>query len=223
MKLNIDLMFMAKIFPRIIKHIHITLGITIIAMLLSLIIGIILALVRTYKIPYLDSLAKIYISFFRGTPLLVQLFLLYYGLPQIIPGFASLSAYSAAFIGLSLNSGAYMAEIIRGSISSIDRGQMEAVLSVGMNSWQGMRRIILPQAMRVALPALGNRFISLLKESSLAFVLGVSEVLAQAKMTAAATYRFFESYLIAAIIYWIITVILTHIQNKIENKLNSAY
>lgn len=220
---SFDLLFMLEVLPRIIKYVYITLSITMLSMLIGICIGTGIALVRVYKIKVLYRLSGIYISFFRGTPLLVQLFLLYYGIPQVIPKFALLNAYSAAFIGLSLNSGAYMAEIIRGAIHSVDKGQMEACLSVGMTPWQGMKRVVLPQAARVAIPALGNTFIGLLKESSLAFTLGVSEMLAQAKMSAAATYKFFESYLAVAIIYWLITICFSQLQKKLEESMNKAY
>lgn len=223
MKSNFDPMFMIEVFPRILKYVYITLSIAMISMVIGLALGTLLALIRTYKVKGLNSLVKVYISFFRGTPLLVQLFLLYFGLPQIIPKLAAMNAYTAAFIGLSLNSSAYMSEIIRGAISAIDKGQMEACLSVGMTNWQGMRRIILPQAARVAIPTLGNTFISLLKESSLAFTLGVSEMLAQAKMAAAATYRVFESYMMVALMYWVITIGFSYIQGRIEARINKAY
>lgn len=223
MKPNFDAVFVLEVFPRIIKYIHITLSIAILSMGIGLFLGTIFALIGIYKIKFLYPFSKIYISFFRGTPLLVQLFLLYYGIPQILPQFASLNAYSAAFIGLSLNSAAYMSEIIRGAINAVDKGQMEACLSVGMSPWQGMKRIILPQAARISIPPLGNTFVSLLKESSLAFTLGVSEMLAQAKMSAAATYKFFESYLTVALIYWIITIFISYGQRKLEEKMNKAY
>lgn len=223
MKNNFDPIFMLEIFPKIFKYVYLTLGIAIISMLIGLCIGTLLALIRIYKIKGLHPLVKVYISFFRGTPLIVQLFLLYYGLPQVIPKLAEMNAYTAAFVGLSLNSAAYMSEIIRGAIAAIDKGQMEACMSVGMTSWQGMRRIVLPQAARIAIPSLGNTFISLLKESSLAFTLGVSEMLAQAKMTAAATYRVFESYMVVALMYWGITIIFSYIQGKLEEKMSKAY
>lgn len=221
--INFDFTFMLDVFPRIIKYIHVTMGIAIISMVIGLVLGTIIALVRTFKIKGLDRLAKVYVSFFRGTPLLVQLFLLYYGLPQVLPVFASMNAYIAAFIGLSLNSAAYISEVLRGAINSVDKGQMEAALSVGMTKGQGMKRIVLPQATRVAIPALGNTFIGIIKESSLAFTLGVSEMLAQAKLAAAASYKFFESYLVVALIYWLITIVLSHLQSKLEDRFNRAY
>lgn len=214
---------MLQVFPRILRAVPLTLVLATISMTFGLALGIILALIRFFKLKYLYLFSKIYVSFFRGTPLLAQLFLLYYGVPQIIPQFAKMTAYSAAIIGLSLHSSAYMAEIIRGAINSIDKGQMEASLSVGMTRMQAMRRVILPQAVRVAIPSLGNSYISLLKESSLAFTLGVAEMLAQAKMSAAASYRFFESYLATLLVFWMITLCINFLQNKLETRLNKAY
>ena len=192
-------------------------------MIIGLIIALILVAISTYKIKILSPLSKIYISFFRGTPLLVQLFLLYYGLPQIIPVFKNINAYTATIIGLSMNSSAYMVETLRGAISSVDKGQMEAALSIGMTHWQGMKRIVLPQAARVAIPSLGNTFVDLLKSSSLAFTLGVAEILAQAQMSAAASYKFFENYLAVALIYWLIVIFFNYIQRILENKMSHAY
>lgn len=223
MRSTFDLSHIVEFLPILIKSLHITISIALLAMIFGLIIGTTLALIRVYRIKGLHQFTSIYISFFRGTPLLVQLFLLYYGLPQILPILRFMDAYTAAIIGLSLNSSAYMAEIIRGAIMSVDKGQMEASLSVGMTPWQGMKRIILPQAARIAIPSLGNSFISLLKESSLAFTLGVAEMLARSKMAAAATYRFFESYLAVALVYWIITIIFSYAQSKIETTINKAY
>lgn len=221
--INFDFAYIIDVFPRIIKYIHVTMGIALLAMVIGLIIGTVIALIREFNIKGLNRVAKLYVSFFRGTPLLVQLFLLYYGLPQIFPSLSAMNAFVAAFIGLSLNSGAYISEVLRGAISSIDKGQMEAALSLGMTRTQGMKRIVLPQAIRVAIPALGNTFIGIIKESSLAFTLGVSEMLAQAKLAAAASYRFFESYLAVAIIYWVITMILTYLQGRLEDRFNKAY
>jgi len=192
-------------------------------MILGLALGLVLALIHFFKIKFLKSFTRIYISFFRGTPLLVQMFLLYYGIPQIFPQFARMTAFTAAIIGLSLHSAAYMAEIIRGAIFSVDKGQMEACLSVGMTPVQAMKRVILPQAIRVAIPTLGNSYISLVKESSLAFTLGVAEMLAQAKMSAAASYKFFESYLAALLVYWLITLGISFLQEWLETRVNEGY
>lgn len=223
MNMNIDFVYMLNILPRVLKTIHITLGLAMLAMIIGLVIATFLALVRVFQIKPLVPITKIYISFFRGTPLLAQLFLLYYGVPQILPQFAKMTGFTAALIGLSLHSAAYMSEIIRGAVLSIDKGQMEACLSVGMTPLQGMRRVIFPQAIRVALPPLTNSFISLLKESALAFTLGVAEMLAQAKMIAASNYRFFESYAVVILVYWAIAIIIGMIQTKLEFKMNQVY
>ena len=223
MKPDFDINYMMQSFPVLAKYVYLTVSLAVISMIIGLIIALVLVAIGTYKIKILDPLSKIYISFFRGTPLLVQLFLLYYGLPQIITVFKSLDAYTATVIGLSMNASAYMVETLRGAISSVDKGQMEAALSIGMSHWQGMKRVVLPQAARVAIPSLGNTFVDLLKSSSLAFTLGVAEILAQAQMAAAATYKFFENYLAVALIYWGIIIFFNYIQRILENKMNHAY
>lgn len=218
-----DMNFMLELFPLLLKYLHVTISIAILSMIVGLLLSLGIELIRIYRIKVLFPLSKIYVSFFRGTPLLVQLFLLYYGIPQIFPAFRSLTAYNAAVIGLSLNGSAYMAEILRAAVSSVDKGQLEAALSVGMSKWQGLLRIVFPQAARVALPSLGNTFVDLIKGSSLAFVMGVSEILAKAQMSAAANYRFFESYLAVALLYWVVIIIFTHMQKLLETRLNNAY
>lgn len=218
-----DLQYTMELFPLLIKYVHITISIALLSMIVGLVLALILAVIRIYNVKILYPISRLYISFFRGTPLLVQLFLLYYGIPQVLPFFRELNAYSAAVIGLSLNGSAYMAEIIRASISSVDKGQMEASLSVGMTQWQGMRRIVFPQAARVAVPSLGNTFIDLVKGSSLAFIMGVAEILAKAQMSAAANYRFFESYLVVALIYWAIITFFNYLQKILEVRLGKAY
>ncbi len=223
MNINFSVEYFIGRFPEFIKFLPITLSLALISIAIGLAIGTSIALIRTYKIKILYPLSKIYVSFFRGTPLLVQLFIFYYGLPQIIPELGGVNAYTAAFLTLSVNSSAYMSEIIRAAINSVDKGQMEAALSVGMTYFQGMTKIVLPQAARIAIPSLGNTFISLMKETSLAFVLGVSEMLAAAKMGSAASYRFFENYLAVGIIYWIITILFTYIIDKLERNMSKAY
>jgi len=223
MKPDFDINYMMQTFPLLGKYAYLTVSLAVISMIIGLIIALILVAISTYNVKILSPLSKIYISFFRGTPLLVQLFLLYYGLPQIFPVFKSMNAYTATIIGLSMNSSAYMVETLRGAISSIDKGQMEAALSIGMSHWQGMKRIVLPQAARVAIPSLGNTFVDLLKSSSLAFTLGVAEILAQAQMSAAASYKFFENYLAVALIYWLIVIFFSYIQRMLENKMSHAY
>lgn len=209
-----------EILPKVLLGLKTTLIIAVISMIIGLLIGLVLAMIRVYKIPVVKQIAEVYISFFRGTPLLVQLFILYFGLPQIFPELKDMSAYIATIIGLGLNSSAYIAEVLRSAIDAIDNGQMEACYSLGMTRGQGLRRIVLPQALRIAIPPLGNVFIDNIKSSSLAFTLGVVEILAQAQMIAASSYRFFEPYVIAALIYWLVILFFSFIQRKLEKKLS---
>lgn len=191
--------------------------------LFALILSLTLALIRVFKIFFIQHVASLFISFFRGTPLLVQLFLLYYGLPQLLPIFIGMDAFTAAIIGLSLHFSAYMAESIRAAILGIDKSQMEACLSLGMTRLQAMKRIILPQASRVATPSLMNYFIDMIKSTSLAFTLGVTEIMAKAQMEASSSFKFFESFLAVAVIYWVVVLIFTRLQHLLEYRLNKAY
>jgi putative amino-acid transport system permease protein len=210
-----DINYAINLFPFMIKKLNITLSISLLSLMFGLIIALIIAFICNCKFKGLYSLAKIYVSFFRGTPLITQLFFLYFGLPQIIPFFNRVNGFTIAIIGLSLNSG--------GAISSIDKGQMEASLSVGMSYFQAMRRIIMPQAARVAIPTLFNSFINIIKGTALTFTIGVTEVMATAKMEGASSYRYFEAFANVIIIYWIVVQLFSFIQQKIEIKMSKAY
>jgi putative amino-acid transport system permease protein len=193
--MNFDIAYMFEIVPSILKFVPTTLFLSVVSMFFAIIIGLIVALIKRSQLPILPQLASLYISLFRGMPTLVQLFIIYYGLPQLFPSMTNLEASQAAIIGLSLKESSYLAEIFRAGLASVDKGQLEAGLSVGMKKVAIYRRIILPQATINALPATGNTFISLIKESSLAFTLGITELFAEGKMIAASTLRFFETYL----------------------------
>ncbi|MFC3023832.1 amino acid ABC transporter permease [Vibrio zhugei] len=221
--MGFDFHYMIDLMPILFKYLGTTISMALWGLVFALILAITVALIRVFKIPVLNQLAQLYLSFFRGTPLLVQMFLLYYGLPQIIPPLVGLDAFTAAIISLTLHFASYMSESIRAAIVGIDRSQMEASLSIGMTKSQLMRRIILPQASRVALPSLMNHFIDMIKSSSLAFTLGVTEIMAKAQMEASSSFKFFESYLAVALIYWAMVVILTRVQYWAEHKLNKAY
>ncbi|MCI4167318.1 amino acid ABC transporter permease [Bacillus spizizenii] len=220
---TIDWEFMISAFPTLIQALPITLFMAIAAMIFAIIGGLILALITKNKIPVLHQLSKLYISFFRGVPTLVQLFLIYYGLPQLFPEMSKMTALTAAIIGLSLKNAAYLAEIFRAALNSVDDGQLEACLSVGMTKLQAYRRIILPQAVRNAIPATGNTFIGLLKETSLAFTLGVMEMFAQGKMYASGNLKYFETYLAVAIVYWVLTIIYSILQDMFERAMSKPY
>ncbi|MEC1528781.1 amino acid ABC transporter permease [Bacillus spizizenii] len=220
---TIDWEFMISAFPTLIQALPITLFMAIAAMIFAIIGGLILALITKNKIPVLHQLSKLYISFFRGVPTLVQLFLIYYGLPQLFPEMSKMTALTAAIIGLSLKNAAYLAEIFRAALNSVDDEQLEACLSVGMTKLQAYRRIILPQAVRNAIPATGNTFIGLLKETSLAFTLGVMEMFAQGKMYASGNLKYFETYLAVAIVYWVLTIIYSVLQDMFERAMSKPY
>lgn len=223
MQSSFDLQYIIELMPILFKYLGVTMEMALWGFLFALILSLSLALVRVFKIPFMQHLAALFISFFRGTPLLVQLFLLYYGLPQFMPIFIGMDAFTASIIGLSLHFSAYMAESIRAAILGIDKSQMEASLSIGMTRLQAMKRIILPQAARVATPSLMNYFIDMIKSTSLAFTLGVAEIMAKAQMEASSSFKFFESFLAVALVYWGVVLIFTRLQHILENRLNKAY
>ncbi|WP_435529438.1 amino acid ABC transporter permease, partial [Peribacillus simplex] len=208
--------YMLEISLQIVKVIPITLVLAIISMVLAIIIGLVVALIRNSNIFGITHLAGLYISLFRGMPTLVQLFIIYYGLPQLFPSLSTMEAITAAIIGFSLKESSYLAEIFRAGLNSVDKGQMEAGLATGMKRVQIYSRIILPQAALNALPATGNTFISLIKETSLAFTLGITELFAEGKMIASANMRFFETYLVVGLIYWLLVILYSWIQKYLE-------
>lgn len=212
--------FFENLFKGILSGLKVTILLSVISMVIALILGIIIAVVRYLKISILSEILAIYVSFFRGTPLLVQLFLLYFGLPQIFTIFKGVNGFTATLIALALNASAYISEVLRGSFNAVDKGQMEAALSIGMTNMQAIRRIILPQVIRISIPAIGNIYIDIVKGSSLAFTIGVAEMLAKAQMVASINYKFFESYIGVAIVYWILIEMFNYIQRSVERRLS---
>nr|WP_311064858.1 amino acid ABC transporter permease [Halomonas sp. DWK9] len=219
----LNLEYMWGLLPVLLSYLPLTLQMASIAMVLALMIACLLAVVRVLKIPVLNGAALLFISFFRGTPLLVQLFLFYYGLPQLINALISINGVTAAVLGLTLHFSAYMAESIRAAIVGIDRSQTEAALSIGMTQSQLMRRIILPQATRVATPTLMNYFIDMIKATSLAFTLGVTELMGATQKEASGSFLYLEAFLLVAIIYWVVVEALSWGQRRLETYLNKAY
>ncbi|BCB59929.1 ABC transporter permease [Halomonas sp. A020] len=219
--LNVE--YMWGLLPVLLSYLPLTLQMASIAMVFALVIACLLAVVRVLKIPVLNGAALLFISFFRGTPLLVQLFLFYYGLPQLIDALISINGVTAAVLGLTLHFSAYMAESIRAAIVGIDRSQTEAALSIGMTQPQLMRRIILPQATRVATPTLMNYFIDMIKATSLAFTLGVTELMGATQKEASGSFLYLEAFLLVAIIYWVVVEALSWGQRRLETYLNKAY
>lgn len=219
--LNVD--YMLGLVPVLLGYLPLTLQLAGTGMVLALILACLFAVVRVLRIPVLNQLTIVFISFFRGTPLLVQLFLFYYGLPQLVSALTVIDGITATIMGLTMHFSAYMAESIRAAIVGVDRSQTEAALSIGMTNGQLMRRIVLPQATRVALPTLMNYFIDMIKATSLAFTLGVTELMGATQKEAAGSFLYFEAFIVAAIMYWIVVELLSKLQNYLEIRLNRAY
>ncbi|PLR37294.1 amino acid ABC transporter permease [Chimaeribacter californicus] len=203
--------------PFLLKGTLFTLQLSIGGMAFGLFLGFMLALMRLSRFWPLAWLSRIYVSIFRGTPLIAQLFMIYYGLPQFG---IELDPIPAAMIGLSLNTAAYTSETLRAAISSIEKGQWEAAASIGMTPWQTLRRVILPQAARTALPPLGNSFISLVKDTSLAATIQVPELFRQAQLITSRTFEVFTMYLAASLVYWVLATLLSALQNRLEARVN---
>jgi cystine transport system permease protein len=193
-----------------------TIPLTAISFVVGLVIALFVALARISRIVPLSLLARGYISVIRGTPLLVQLFIVFYALPQF--GIV-IDPFPSAVIAFSLNVGGYAAEVIRAAILSVPRGQWEAAQTIGMRYPTTLRRIILPQASRTAVPPLSNTLISLVKDTSLASTILVTELLRVAQLAAAPTFDFFALYGVAALYYWVICVILSFVQGRLEQRL----
>lgn len=215
--------YMVGLVPVLLSYVPLTLGMASLSMALALMLASLLAVIRVLQIPVADQLTQLFISFFRGTPLLVQLFLFYYGLPQLFPTLTAIDGITAAIAGLTLHFAAYMAESIRAAIIGVDRSQWDAARSIGMTTGQMLRRIILPQAARIAAPTLVNYFIDIIKSTSLAFTLGVTELMGSAQKEAASSFLYFEAFILVAIIYWIIVEALSYLQSALERTLNRAY
>lgn len=218
-----DTSFVIKIFPLVLKYLTVTFKMSFLAFIVGILVSLVIVLIVDLKIPILKTFCKIYISFFRGTPLAAQLFFIYFGLIQLIPSLTKLEAYQASVIVIGLNSSAYFAESLRGAISSVDKGQVEASIAFGMTYTQMMRRIVLPQAIRVAIPPFTNTFADIIKGTSLAFTIGVTEIMAVAQSEAAASYKYLEAFTCVILVYWIINLAIVFIQGRLEDKLSKLY
>lgn len=206
----------SSFWPMLYAGLVFTIPITLISFSLGLLLGFIVALIRLYGPAPLKSLVRFYVWIIRGTPLLVQLFLIFYALPSVG---ITLDAFPAAVIGFTLNVGAFTSEVMRATLLSVAKGQWEAAHSIGMNWAQSLRYIILPQAARVAVPPLSNTFISLVKDTSLASVITVPELFLAAQRIAAVTYQPLILYTEAAILYLLISSVLSYLQSRLEIRL----
>lgn len=193
-----------------------TLQVSFIALLIGLIFGIVICIAKIGTIKIFNILATVYVEIIRNTPILVQIMIIYFALPEIGISF---SPFMSAIIALSINSAAYVSEIFRSGVLAIDKGQMEAGRSLGLSYAQTMKLIILPQAFKNSLPALGNEFISLVKESAIVYFVGVADIMFAANSIKNATYETFGPYLVAAAIYFVITFILSQFVKGLEKKL----
>lgn len=200
-------------FPILKAGMQFTIPLTLITFVLGLLLAFFIALARLTNSKSLNGVAKFYVWIFRGTPLLVQIFILFYGLPSMG---ITLDPFPAAVIAFTLNKGAYSSEIIRAAILSIPKGQWEAAFSIGMTKSQAMRRIIIPQAIRVSLPPLGNSFISLVKDTSLAATITVTELFQKGQQIASVTYEPLWIYIEVAFIYLLFSTVLSYLQTKLE-------
>ena len=209
--------------PELLNKLPITLELALVAMLISLVLGLLLAIVRIKKIIVLEQLAKIFLSIIRGTPMIIQLYVAYYGVPLILQAFGAdntiirgIPKIIYAFMALGIYQSAFTSETIRAAFISVNKGEIEAAHAMGMTYPQILFKIIIPEAAEVAVPGLVNSLIGLIKGTSLAFACGVIEITAQAQIISGRTYRYLEGYVALAIIYWVITIIIERLLKILE-------
>lgn len=214
--MSLDYTVILNKLPILFQGALITLEISLLALLIGMVFGLIGALFRISTNPVLNFISFIYVWVIRGTPLLVQLFILYFGLPQIG---IKLSSMAAGILGLAINTGAYITEILRAGIQAIDKGQMEAAQSLGMGYYKAMARIIAPQAIKISIPPLVNQFIMTLKNSSIASLVTITELLYTGEEMIYTTFRSFEVYTTVAVIYLVMNSVFMVIANRLERQM----
>lgn len=226
---KLDFGFLSKYYMYFVDGAKITIILSIFTVLFGVILGVIFALMKLSKSFILKSISNIYIEFIRGTPLLVQLYIIYYGLPKIGLDFSSLAFlgdgipdFMAGILALSINSAAYVAEIVRAGIQAVNKGQMEAARSLGMSHAMSMKEIIIPQAIKNILPALGNEFIVVIKESSIVSIIGIHELMYNADTIRGNTFQPFEPLLFAALVYFIMTFVLSRVMGVAERRMKTS-
>ncbi|HDF5534181.1 TPA: ABC transporter permease subunit [Staphylococcus aureus] len=218
--MNDDSGFISKYGSFFLKGIKITILISLIGVALGSILGAFVALMKLSKIKIISWIASIYIEILRGTPMLVQVFIVFFGITAALG--LDISALVCGTIALVINSSAYIAEIIRAGINAVDKGQMEAARSLGLNYRQTMKSVIMPQAIKNILPALGNEFVTLIKESSIVSTIGVGEIMFNAQVVQGILFDPFTPLIVAAALYFVLTFVLTRIMNMIEGRLNAS-
>ena len=198
----------------------VTLKILVISLLFAMLLGLAFGLMSTSQVKGLRAAATAYVDLIRGTPLLVQIFFIYFGLPVALG--MQIEAMTAGIIAISVNAGAYLAEIFRAGIESVDKGQMEAARSLGLTRWQAMRLVILPQATRRMIPAFVNQFIISLKDTSLLSVIGIQELTQNGEIIVSSTYRSFEIWSAVGLIYFVIIFVLSRLSRLLERRMKTA-
>ena len=214
---------MLEVLPNLFYAARYTLYLTVIATIFGLLIGLILAVITYYRIRILEPIARVYLFFIRSAPLVALLYFFYYGIAQYSEVVRDMQPLNAVSIVISLTAGGFMAESIRGALISVEAGQKDAAYSLGMTNGQLMRRVIIPQAVRIALPSLFNNIISITKMTSLAFMLGVVDVMGAARVEGSRTFSYFEIYGGVIIVYLVIIGLMTIIQRYISKKSSEAY
>lgn len=203
--------------PQLLMGLSLTLKMTIVSLFFAVIIGMTSCMLTIAPYKWLNRIAAVYLSFIRGTPLMVQALFIYFGLSKVSD--LTISMFSAAVLVLALNAGAYLSEIFRSGISAVNKGQMEAARSLGLPYGVAMFRIVLPQAIRIVIPSVVNQFIITLKDTSILSVIGTAELMKQGMLIVGRNYRSFETYAILAIMYYVVVMILTQISKVIERRL----
>jgi polar amino acid transport system permease protein len=216
---KIDLEFLGRWQAFILGGIPITILVSAMSIAFAIVLAVLGALGRLSSRPVIYGLASFYVSLVRGTPLIVQILFIYLALPQIWVGFAGVPTIVLGIFALAFNYGAYMTEVFRAGIQAIPRGQLEAAAALGMTDQMTMRRIILPQAIRIVTPAIGNEFIAMIKDSALVSLLGVQELLWRAQRVGTQNFRALEALLVAALVYWILTIVFSLLQDRLEKRM----
>lgn len=218
-----DINNFADLFPLVLSSLGLTSEIAILSLIGTLILSLFIAIIRYYKIPVLTQFFDVFITVFRATPLVVELFMIFFALPCIFPALKDMTPFQAVVLSLIFNTSAFMAESFRAALESVDRGQIEACYSIGMTKRQAMMRVILPQAFFVAVPSIGNHFIGIIKGTALGFTVGLADVMGTAKMEAALSLRFFEAYLCVTVVYLVIVLAVEFVLRLIERRLAKLY
>jgi len=216
---KIDLEFLGRWQQFILTGIPVTIVVSATSIAIAVVFAILGALGRLSPRPVIYAIASFYVSLVRGTPLIVQILFIYLALPQIWEGFAGVPTIVLGIFALAFNYGAYMTEVFRAGIEAIPRGQLEAASALGMTDRMTMRRIILPQAIRIVTPAIGNEFIAMIKDSALVSLLGVQELLWRAQRVGTQNFRALEALLVAAVVYWVLTIIFSVLQDRLEKRM----